>query len=83
MGDRSQPSERDSEVESAEHEGDAKALMQAEEAELPLDRARLEMAESAALWAEGRQARRRAQELRDEIQRRRAEEARRRHPRLD
>jgi hypothetical protein len=31
------------------------------------DRAKLEAAESAAIWAQGRQARRRSQELREEI----------------
>jgi hypothetical protein len=83
VGDRPQPSGRESEVESTEHEGDDDALMQSGEAELPLDRARLEIEESAALWAEGRQARRRAQELRGEIRSRRAEQARRTRPRPD
>jgi hypothetical protein len=43
-----------------------------------LDRAQVEVAESAALWAQGRQARRRAQELRDRIGSRRRERQERR-----
>lgn len=77
MGDRPEPPPaRESEFEGEEYETDAEALVQAAEAELPVDRARIEMAESSALLAQGRQARRRSQELREEIQRRRAGRAR-------
>jgi hypothetical protein len=44
----------------------------------PVGRAQVEVSEAAALWAQGRQVRRRAQELRDEsASRRHAREARR------
>jgi hypothetical protein len=77
MGERPEPPAREAELEIEEHDdGDGEALIQAAEAELPLDRARIEMAESSALWAQSQQARRRSQELRGEIQRRRAERAR-------
>jgi hypothetical protein len=41
----------------------------ATEAATAVERARLEVSDSAALWAQGRQARRRAQELRDKTAR--------------